>query len=59
MSGETDALFKEDLEWLKTMKSGTSRIGGNIFLFITFSSILYAIFVGLMNIVAPGWMGET
>lgn len=51
--------FKEDLERLKVMKGGTSRVGGTIFLFITFSSIAYAIIVGLLNIVAPGWMGES
>jgi len=51
--------YKEDLERLKTTKLGTSAIGGTIFLLITLGSICYAIFVGLMNIIAPGWMGES
>jgi hypothetical protein len=51
--------YKEDLERLKTARAGTSKIGGVIFLTITFSSIAYAISVGVMNIIAPGWMGES
>lgn len=51
--------YKEDLERLKASKLGTSNIGGAIFLFITLGSIAYAIMVGLLNIVAPGWMGES
>ncbi|CAB9500454.1 biopterin transporter 1, chloroplastic [Seminavis robusta] len=51
--------YKEDLERLKASKTGTSKIGGVIFLTITFSSIAYAIAVGLLNIIAPGWMGES
>ena len=51
--------YKEDLERLKTSKMGTSKIGGIIFLCITFSSIAYAIVVGLLNIISPGWMGES
>jgi hypothetical protein len=50
---------KEDLFELKNKGFGSSRIGGIIFLGITISSILYAIVVGLMNIIAPGWMGES
>ena len=38
---------------------GTSKVGGSIFLAVTFGSIAYAIFVGLLNIIAPGWMGES
>jgi hypothetical protein len=51
--------YKEDLERLKTARAGTSKIGGVIFLTITLSSIAYAIVVGVLNIVAPGWMGES
>ena len=51
--------YKEDLEHMKTMRGGSSKVGGAIFIFITFSSIAYAISVGLLNIIAPGWMGES
>lgn len=50
--------FKEDLERLKSVE-GASRVGGIIFLLITFGSIAYAISVGILNIIAPGWMGES
>lgn len=48
---------KDDL--LKLGERGRSVQGGAIFLLITFGSICYAIFVGLMNIIDPGWMGES
>ena len=50
---------KEELFDLKHKDFGSSKTGGTIFLIITFMSILYAIFVGVMNVVAPGWMGES
>ena len=50
---------KEELFDLKQQDYGSSELGGTIFLFITFMSVLYAIFVGVMNVVAPGWMGES
>merc|ERR1712157_231239 len=50
---------KEDLVALKNSRGGVSKIGGRIFLAITFFSVLYAIVVGFMNILAPGWMGES
>jgi hypothetical protein len=50
---------KEDLFDLKNQEYGSSKIGGIIFLGVTFLSIVYAIFVGVMNVVAPGWMGES
>lgn len=50
--------YKEDLVRLKE-DHNRSKIGGTIFLTITFMSILYAIVVGVLNIVAPGWMGES
>jgi hypothetical protein len=51
--------FKVDLIAMKTMKHASSAIGGRIFLTVTFGSILYAVIVGVLNIVAPGWMGES
>jgi hypothetical protein len=40
-------------------ESSKSRVGGAIFLFISFSSLLYAVTIGYLNIVHPGWMGES
>lgn len=48
---------KNDLADLAAM--GKSSVGGFVFLSVLFLSISYAIFVGLMNIVKPGWMGES
>lgn len=39
--------------------NGGSRIGGGIFLFITIGSIIYSLIVGVLNIVSPGWLGES
>jgi hypothetical protein len=39
--------------------SSKSKLGGYIFLSITFFSITYALSVGLLNILAPGWAGES
>ena len=50
---------KEELFELKEKGFGSSRIGETVFLSITFLSILYAIFVGVMNVINPGWMGES
>ena len=50
---------REDLFALKERAHGMSTIGGSIFLFITIASIFWAIFVGVMNVIAPGWMGES
>jgi hypothetical protein len=50
---------KEELFALKEKSVGSSKIGGLVFLAITFLSILYAVFVGVMNVVAPGWSGES
>lgn len=49
--------FKEDL--MQLGNSGSSKLGGTIFLVVTFSSIAYAVVVGVLNIVKPGWMGES
>jgi BT1 family len=50
---------KDHLMALKTQTLGTSSVGGAIFLIVTFSSVLYAIYIGVMNICFPGWMGES
>jgi hypothetical protein len=47
--------YKEDLLAIK----GHSSVGGFIFLFVTFFSVGYSVFVSLMNIIRPGWMGES
>ncbi len=49
---------KEDLALLNH-STQRSSIGGAIFLVITFGSVLYALTVGVLNIVAPGWLGES
>jgi MFS family permease len=50
--------YKEDL--VDLMKdSHRSEIGGFVFLAVTFSSVLYALVVGVLNIAYPGWMGES
>jgi hypothetical protein len=51
--------YKEDMVALRDSHMGTSRFGGLVFLAVTFGSILYAVGVGVLNIVAPGWMGES
>jgi len=50
---------KDELFELRNTDFGSSRIGGLIFLVITFASIFYAVLVGVLNIVAPGWSGES
>ena len=50
--------FKDDLTALKDDQY-RSRIGGIIFLLVTGCSILYVISVGVLNIIFPGWMGES
>lgn len=49
---------KDDLAKLGD-DSARSSTGGAIFLIITFCSIIYAIVVAVLNIVAPGWSGES
>lgn len=49
---------KDDLAKLNH-ETSKSAVGGTIFLSITFLSILYALTVGVLNIVAPGWAGES
>jgi MFS family permease len=50
---------KEDLANLHADPMSGSRIGGFVFLFVTFSSVLYSLIVGVLNIVRPGWAGES
>ncbi|KAL7440585.1 hypothetical protein ACHAXM_008015 [Skeletonema potamos] len=50
---------KEDLANLHSDPMSGSKIGGFIFLFVTLASVLYSIVVGVLNIVAPGWSGES
>mmetsp|Transcript_22777 Transcript_22777/g.34518 ORF Transcript_22777/g.34518 Transcript_22777/m.34518 type:complete len:552 (+) Transcript_22777:68-1723(+) len=49
---------KEDLAKLDESSSRSST-GGAIFLLITFCSVIYAITIAALNIVAPGWSGES
>jgi hypothetical protein len=49
--------YKDDL--VELGNSAKSTIGGTAFLVVTFSSILYAVCIGLLNIIAPGWNGES
>lgn len=49
--------YKKDLQRLQL--SGHSRIGGLLFLVVTFASLGWSVFVSLMNIIRPGWMGES
>jgi hypothetical protein len=50
---------KEELFQLREKAHGSSTIGGTIFLTVTFMSIIYSVTVGVLNIVAPGWSGES
>ena len=50
---------KDDLAKLNGAPHSGSRIGGSIFLSITIASVISAIFIGLMNIIVPGWAGES
>lgn len=50
---------KEDLASLHADPMSGSKLGGSLFLFVTFSSVLYSLVVGVLNIVRPGWAGES
>jgi hypothetical protein len=50
---------KEDLDTLHADPMSGSKIGGFVFLLITFASILYSLVVGVLNILKPGWAGES
>jgi hypothetical protein len=50
----------DDLNRLKMGgASSSSVLGGSVFLSLTFFSVLFAIFIGIMNVIRPGWMGES
>ena len=46
---------KDDLKRMHNTSHSGSKVGGTIFLSITFISIIYAIVIGILNIVSPGW----
>jgi len=50
---------KDDLMELNKERQGHSVVGGIFLLVTTCLSISYAIVVGALNILSPGWMGET
>ena len=50
---------KDELLELRNKSNGSSRVGGFLFLVITFLSIIYAVGIGILNIVKPGWSGES
>ncbi len=50
---------KDDLTKLHSDYLSGSKVGGAIFLSITFLAILYSLVVGILNVVMPGWAGES
>jgi BT1 family. len=50
---------KEDLAVLHADQYSGSKIGGFVFLGVTVLSVMYAMIVNLLNIVSPGWAGES
>jgi hypothetical protein len=50
---------KDDLKKLHGDTYSGSAIGGSVFLVVTLLSVLYAVVVSLLNIIAPGWAGES
>jgi hypothetical protein len=50
---------RDELYALAQKPSGTSPIGGSIFLAILFGSTAYTFMVAILNIVDPGWAGES
>jgi len=48
---------------MKQLKTGglpsSSTLGGSVYLLCVFLSIIFALFIGIMNVVSPGWMGES
>ena len=50
---------RDELLGLTLKPMGRSSVGGTIFLFIMFSSMLYIFIVGIFNITKPGWAGES
>jgi hypothetical protein len=50
---------KDDLALLHADQYSGSKLGGIVFLSVTVFSVMYAIIVNLLNIVSPGWAGES
>jgi hypothetical protein len=50
---------RDELYALAQKPSGTSPIGGSIFLAILFGSTAYTFIVTILNIMDPGWAGES
>jgi len=49
-----------DLEQLKTGGlQSSSTLGGSVYLVCVFLSIIFALFIAIMNVVSPGWIGES
>lgn len=50
----------DDLSQLKMGGASSSSIlGGSLYLMLVFLSVLFAVFIGIMNMIHPGWMGES
>jgi predicted MFS family arabinose efflux permease len=53
----------EDLNRLKSGNDGafpaSSIVGGTVYLSLVMLSVLVAVFIGIMNVIRPGWMGES
>ena len=50
---------KDDLANLHSDPLSGSKLGGFVFLSVTFASVLYSLVVGVLNIISPGWAGES
>ena len=50
---------RDELLGLASKPMGRSVLGGTVFLLIMFASMSYIITVGILNIVKPGWAGES
>mmetsp|Transcript_17472 Transcript_17472/g.26625 ORF Transcript_17472/g.26625 Transcript_17472/m.26625 type:complete len:145 (-) Transcript_17472:44-478(-) len=49
-----------DLEQLKTGDlPSSSTLGGSVYLACVFLSTIFALFIAIMNVSSPGWMGES
>lgn len=50
---------RAELAELAQHDSGRSRLGGGMFLLVVLGSVLYTITVTLLNVLIPGWIGES
>jgi hypothetical protein len=39
--------------------ASSSIVGGTVYLSLVLLSVLVAVFIGIMNVIRPGWMGES